>query len=111
MSNLSKLARKPQEVKISGVKLTIQPLGMSDMDMFEKGSDEMTNEETVKLVKELIKKSVVGSTEEEINNLSMEYMLELQEAIMKINNVDEDKVKEKRKVLEEIKAEQDGQAA
>ena len=38
-------------------------------------------------------------------------MIDLQEAIMRANNLDEEKIKEKTKALKEIKKEQDAKSA
>ena len=104
MSDLSKLARVERKEDVKGHKISIMPLGVSDMALLEK--DNMTDKETLTVVKDLIKKSIPGSTDEEIDNMSMEYMLELQEAIMKVNDMTGEKIvklKEKQKLVAELK--------
>ncbi len=111
MSDLSKLARKAKKEKVKGHEINIMPLGLSDGDLIEKlGKKDITTIEAIKLNEELIKKSVPGSTDEEIKEMSIEYMIDLQEAIMRANNLDEEKIKEKTKVLEQIKKEQDAKS-
>ena len=109
MSDLTKLARKAKKEKVKGIEITLMPLGASDLDLFEK--EDKTKEETLETLKTVIMKSIPESTEEEYKDMSLEYMAELQEAIGRINNVDEEKIKEKTKVLKDIKAEQDAKSA
>ena len=112
MSDLAKLARKAKKEKVGEHEINIRPLGLSDGDLKEKlGKKNITTTEAIKLNKELIKKSVPGSTDEEIKEMSIEYMIDLQEAIMRANNLDEEKIKEKTKALEQIKKEQDAKSA
>ncbi len=109
MSDLAKLARQPQEVEVLGHKITLMPLGTSDLGLFEK--EDKTTAEALKTIKTVIMKSIEGATDEEYTRMSLEYMLALQEAIGKVNNVDEDTIKEKSKLLKAIKAEQDAKSA
>ncbi len=109
MSDLSKLARKEKKEKVGGHEITLMPLGASDLDLFEQ--EDKTKEESLATLKKVIMKSVPNSTEEEFKDMSLEYMMDLQEAIGRVNNIDDDTIKEKTKVLEEIKAEQDAKSA
>ncbi len=109
MSDLAKLARKAKKEKVGKHEITIMPLGASDLDLFEK--ETKTKEETLAILKTVIMKSIPESTEEEYNNMSIEYMTELQEVIGRVNNVDEEKIKATTKVLKDIKEEQDAQSA
>ena len=109
MSDLAKLARQPQKVEVLGHEITLMPLGTSDLGLFEK--ETKTKEEALKTVKAVIMKSIEGATDEEYAKMSLEYMLALQDAIGKVNNIDEDTIKEKSKLLKDIKAEQDAQSA
>ncbi len=109
MSDLSKLARKAKKEKVMGKEITLMPLGASDLDLFEK--EDKTKEESLETLKEVIMKSIPEATEEEYKNMSLEYMADLQEAIGRVNNVDEEEIKEKTKALEQIKKEQDAKSA
>ena len=109
MSDLSKLARKTKKEKVQGVDITLMPLGASDLDLFEK--EDQTKEEALETIKTVIMKSIPDSTEEEYKDMSLEYMLDLQEAIGRVNNIDEEKMQAKTKALKEIKSEQDAKSA
>lgn len=108
MSELSKLSGKAKTVKVGDTEITIQPLSMSDMDLFEK--ENLSDEETMKLVREMIKKSVQGATDKEIAKLTLENMLDLQEAIMKANSITDERIKQKLELLKTIKETQDAKS-
>ena len=119
MSQLAKLAGKEKEIEIDGIKIKIKPLSVSDLVFFEKEStkkENTTSEEDLRLVKDIIKKSIEGVTDEEVGNLNMEQILKLQEVIMGINNIKTKpkpsaKPETKEEVLADIKKEQDAQSA
>ena len=112
MSDLAKLARKAKKEKVKEHEISIMPLSLSDGDLIESlGKKDITPEEAMKLNKELIKKSVPGSIDKEIDDMSIEFMLDLQEAIMRANNLDDKKVKAKVDALAKIKKEQDAKSA
>ena len=109
MSDLAKLARKPKKQNIRGIEIEMMPLGPSDMDLFDKlGAEGISNEERILILREIIKKCIIGSTDEEVDNMSMEYIVDFQEALAKIHNMDDEKIKEKLKLIAEIKAKQQG---
>jgi aconitase B len=108
MSDLGKLAGKTKKVHVGGHEIEIQPLSASDLNlMYELG--EKKGAEQADLIKQLIVKSIPDATDEEVNKMSVEYLTDLQEEMMKINNLDSEKAKEKAKFLEEIKKKQSGQ--
>ncbi len=109
MSDLAKLARKERKEKVQGHEISIMPLGATDLDLFEK--EDKTREEALETIKTVILKSIPGSTGEEYKNMSLEYMLDLQSVIGKVNNIDEETMEEKAKVLKDIKKEQDAKSA
>ncbi len=109
MSELSKLANKAKKVKVGDTEITIQPLSMSDMDLFDK--ENASDEETVNMMRNMIKKSIPESTDEEIDKLSLESMLDLQEAIMRANSITEERIKKKVEFMKSIKEAQDAQSA
>ena len=111
MSELSKLARKPKKEKIGDIEIEIMPLGVSDMDLMDKIKKDTPTSEMIKVMKDIIKKSVIGATDEEINAMSLEYMISLQEAIMRANNIDDKDISAKKEELAKIKVEQDAKSA
>ncbi len=92
MSNLSKLTGKAKKVKIGGTEIELEPLRTSDMDLIH-NFGEVEGKEQIEIVKKIIQKSIPGSTMEEVNNMSVEYMTKLQDEIMEINNLNPDKEK------------------
>lgn len=85
MSKLSQLAGKPKTFKIGGVDLELYPRNGEDLDLFMDSSEE----NKIKILKELIKKSlkesVPDSTDEEINNISLKYWKDLAVAVSEVN--------------------------
>ena len=118
MSQLAKLAGKEKEIEIDGITIKIKPLSVSDLVLFEKESTKKkntTSEEDLRLVKDIIKKSIEGVTDEEVGNLNMGQILKLQEAIMGINNIKTTPKpsatpETKEEVLADIKKEQDAKS-
>ena len=109
MSDLAKLARKQKVVKIGEHEIAIKPIGVSDMDLFDKLEQEnLPTPEVIKAVKNIIKKVVVGATDEELDDMSLEYMSELQMKILEIHNIDEEKMKDKMALIHKIKNERAG---
>ncbi len=103
MSDAAKFARKLKKEKVNGIEVEIMPLGTSDLDIMQ-GMDEKTPKEQTEVVKELIKRSIPDSTDEEINDMSLEYISEFQEAIMRVNNLD--KGSDKKEFLDKIRKKQ-----
>ena len=53
-------------------------------------------------------KSIPGSTPEEFDKMSLEFMAELQERLLELNNLNVENSKEKKEILEKIKKRQSG---
>ncbi len=92
MSELSKLIGKSKIIKLGEAELKMVPLTANDMDLMHSFGD-AKGAEQVEIIKKIIVKSVPGSTLEEVNNMSVEYMIKLQDEIMEINNLNPDKDK------------------
>lgn len=96
MSKLSEFVGGPKEIEIRGKKLEIYPLKVKDLGMFK---ENLTDEEKIKMSKELIKKSLNDPTitDEEIENMDLEVCMDLLEEITKLNGFKDER-------LEQIKA-------
>ncbi len=107
MSEAEKFIRKLKDEKVEGIDVKMMPLGASDLDLME-GMDKKSKTEQINITKKLIKRSIPDSTDEEINDMSLEFISGFQDAIMRINNLDkkEDKGKEKEEFLENIRKKQ-----
>lgn len=92
MGTLSKFLGEPKEVEIMGEKITLQPLKVKDIKLFSGASKEPTPEESEKMSKEIIKLSIVGADENEIDNLPMEVFMQIMDEINKLNGFKDERV-------------------
>lgn len=90
MSRLSQLQGKPEMYKIGNLELEIKPLRLDDMHLFEVDTQnpKQQMEQAMLLIKKVLKESVPDATDEEIKNISMEYMTDIMNAIMKSNKLE-----------------------
>ena len=99
MSRLEKLLAKPKQIEIGGEEFDIYPLTVENLDIiFDMEKDDKRAEAMGKLIKLTLKKAVPDATEEEINNISMEFLEPLINAIIEVNGLSDDKasaIKEK----------------
>ncbi len=92
MSKLGYLQGKPQKVKIGEIELELKPLTVDELELFsidDKAPVEEQMKTTKKLVYTVLKKSVPDATDEEINNISLEHLQDLMNAIMKLHKFQE----------------------
>lgn len=90
MSKLAQLQGKPKVYKIGEIELTLKPLKLDDMNLFNVGANSSPQEQmeaTKKLITKTLKEAVPDATDEEINNTGMQCMNELMEAIMDVNGL------------------------
>ena len=96
MSKLSLLNCKGKTYNIGGIELELKPLDLDDMGLFN-SNENMTPKEKLMvglgLIRRTLKKSIPDSTDEEINSISMKYMNEFMEAIVELNDLEEDSSK------------------
>ncbi|HEX69579.1 MAG TPA: hypothetical protein ENG10_04725 [Candidatus Bathyarchaeota archaeon] len=103
MSKLARLIGKPKLVKIGDVELELYPLKVKDMDLIaDLANDEKRSQALKEMIKRTLKNSVPDATDEEINNISLEYFEDLLVAVMEVNGLG--KAEELRKKLKEMKA-------
>lgn len=91
MSRLQALMGKPKMYKIGELELEIKPLKIRDLDtLFELGKEDpkaqATGTRTV--LNKVLKEAVPDATDEEIDNISIEHLKELMDAIMEVNKLD-----------------------
>lgn len=92
MSKLSQLQGKPQKFKIGELELELKPLTVDEIELFtidDKAPIEEQMKSTKKLISKVLKNSVSDATDEEINNISLEHLTELMNAIMKLHKFSE----------------------
>ena len=91
MSRIAQLQGKPKKVKVGDLELELTPLTVKDLNLVS-GDDNSSTEKQMELMKKLISKvlktSYPDTTDEEIDNISLEHLTELQTAIMKLHNLD-----------------------
>jgi len=93
MSRIERLLAKPKEIELGGEKFQIKPLTVKDMPLIMKlGKDETQGEAMNELVKKVLKEAEPNATDEELDNISMEHLQALMEAIMEVNNLKVDSV-------------------
>ena len=93
MSKLNKFLGKSEEVEIQGEKITIHPLKVKDLNLFV-GKENASQEEQMRLSKEIIKKSLKDDevTDEEIDDMTTEVFIILMDEINRINGFKDDKI-------------------
>ena len=110
MSKLSALQGKPQVFKIGETELELKPLTVDELELFsmdENAPIEKQLENSKKLIKVILKKSVPDATDEEINGISLEHLTDLMEAVTKLHNLKTEKTSlVKQKIQDVIKARQ-----
>lgn len=91
MGALSKFLGKPKEVEIDGNKITLYPLKVKDMEIFEGGANP-TPEQAKKIATKMMITSIPDSTEEEIENLPMETYTKIMDEINKLNGFKDERI-------------------
>jgi len=98
MSKIEKFLAKPQEVKIGDELVMLKPFTVNDMPMMTKmgSKDENTQAKAIQeAIGKIMKQIDPEATEEQIGNISMEYLEDIMNAISKVNNLDVDEAKAK----------------
>lgn len=99
MSRLDKLLAKPKELEINGERFNIYPLTVMHLDLINKMEKEETRTEAMRqIVKITLKKAVPDATEDDLNNISLEFLEPIINAIVEVNGLADDKttaIKEK----------------
>jgi len=90
MGSLENFLGKPKKVIIDGNEIEIQPLKVKDLNLF--ANEKPTPEEAKSLTKQILKLSIPGSTDEEIDNLSMDSFMKIMEEINKINGFKDERI-------------------
>ena len=88
MSELSLLAGKGKKFKVGELELEIKPLSMQNIDlMMSLGKEGPEQAEAMKTL-------ITDATEEELDNVSVEHLNAIMEAITEVNNLGEGKDKD-----------------
>ena len=92
MSELSKLVGEGKKIKLGEVELEIKPLSVNSVSLLMR-MDQEDKEKQAEAMKELIsrtlKRAVPDATDEEIDNMSIEYLMPLMKEIMEVNKLEE----------------------
>ncbi len=99
MSKLAALQGKPQTFKIGELDLELKPLTVDELALFsidESVSKEEQMKATKKLLYKVLKTAVPDATDDEINNISLEHLQDLMNAIMKLHKFSEEDTKLKK---------------
>tara|TARA_Y100000310_G_C20660718_1_gene804585 strand:+ start:1318 stop:1668 length:351 start_codon:yes stop_codon:yes gene_type:complete len=109
MSKLSQLQGKGQIFKIGGIDLELKPLRIDEIEVLsidDKAPMEEQMKQSRRLISKVLKNSVPDTTDEEINNISLEHMQQLMEAIMKLHKFTKEGDERINKLKDAIKAKQ-----
>lgn len=110
MSKLEKLMGKGKEIEISGIHIDIKPLTVSSLPLLMKMSQQENPEVQAKAIQEILYKTlkdgIPDCTDKEIDNLPLEHLQKIMEAIMEVNQL-EGSVNEKT-FIENLKRKKDG---
>ena len=89
MSKIGRLSGKSQVFTVGGEEFEFKPLTAKDLDLIMDLSDDKKQAKAMKtLVTLYLKQADSEVTDEEIDNVSVEYINEISEAIMKVNGLD-----------------------
>ena len=88
MSKLSQLLGKSKIFNIGGIELVFKPLKFEHIDLLADLDNPAKKTESLKkIISITMKEAVPDATDEEIDNLSMEYMLDISNAIVEVNGM------------------------
>ncbi len=108
MSRLERLFGKPKEYDIGGEKFLLKPMRVKNLDLIVKISDKDQQTEAMKqLISIALKDSVHDATDEEINNVSFEYIKPLMDAIINVNGLED--LIDKKKVMGNLSSDSETQ--
>jgi len=88
MSKLSNLVGKPKTFTIGRQEIEIKPRTLKDIDLLmDLTKEEKRAEALKKLISITLKESITDATDEEINQVGIQYFKELSEAIVDVNGL------------------------
>jgi len=91
MSNrIERFLAKPKEVKIGGELVTVKPLAMGDFDLvidLSSKDSAVKNKATREVLFRTLKSAFPEATREQMDSFSFEYLNDLLEAMMEVNNI------------------------
>lgn len=85
MGTLGKFLGQPKEIEVRGIKLTINPLKVKDLKKISSTTQTPSPEESERISKEIMKLSIEGTSDEEIDDLPSSVFLEIMDEINKLN--------------------------
>jgi len=88
MSKLQTLCGNAKAYNIGGVELDLKPRRLEEIELLMQLQDPAKQGEAMsELIKRTLKEAVPDATDEEINNLSLEHLKPITEAIMDVNGL------------------------
>ena len=91
MSELSRLIGKGKKVKLGEIEIEVKPLTVSSMPLLMQmgAKDKGEQAEAIKeIIARTLKDSLPDATDEEINNIPLEYITKFMEVIMEVNKLE-----------------------
>ena len=98
MSKIDKFLAKEQEVTIAGEKYMLKPFTVNDLPLLTRMGSKDTSISTKasqELVRKVLKQIDSEATEEQLDNVSIEFLEDIMSAISKLNGIDVDDAKAK----------------
>lgn len=86
MSKLSQLSGKSKMYKVGEVELDLKPRGIKDLDLlFALQDPAQQASATKKLISATLRQAVPDATQEEIDDITVEYLEEITNAVLDVN--------------------------
>jgi hypothetical protein len=98
MSKLDRFLAKPVEVTIAGEQFMLKPLTVNDLPLLtrlESRDDGIKAKATQDVIKSVLKQIDREATEEQMNNVAVEYLEDIMNAFGKVNGTDMTDAKKK----------------
>jgi len=89
MSNLSNLVGKSKKFTIGGIEINLKPRTLKDIDLIVELAEggQKKAEALKKLIAVSLKESIPDATDDEINQIGIQYFKEISEAIVEVNGL------------------------
>lgn len=90
-NRIEKFLAKPKSITIAGEQILLHPLTMENIGLFVNLNDDTKKIEAFRKILYLtLKKTFPEMTEEQFNNISFEYFMDLIDGVLEVNNLKED---------------------
>jgi len=93
LSKLSELKGESKKILLGKIEIEIRPLTVSSLPLLiEMGKEETQSKAIQEIIKKTLKDAVPDATDEEIENIGLEYMTTIMSTVMEVNKLEGDKL-------------------